>query len=471
MKNLLLATGLFMLSCSPFTGTVADRAEQTAAENTLEGIWLGSLIIPEGELRIAVTISGNTDGTFSATLNSIDQGSGEIPFDEVKYEKDILFLMMNIGIEIEGEVDLANETIESEFRQGEARFPLVFKYVDELPGFNRPQEPVKPYPYNEQEVEYENKEAGVKLAGTLTFPDSGGPFPAVILLTGSGQQNRNEEVSSHKPFLVLADYLTRQGIAVLRADDRGVGGSTGDFSQSTTGDFADDALAGVEYLKSRKEINAEQIGLIGHSEGGSMAPIAAAKSSAVAFIVMTAGPGQVFDDIVIFQLIEAGMSEEDIALLRSWYKSIYGVSKQDLDYDAAAKEIRRLFAELSEEEKKRLDWTEERLESEIPDLLNPWWRYYMAYDPRATLMRVKCPVLAINGEKDTQVPSKANLPLIEEALEASGNMNFQVKELPGLNHLFQTAETGDASEYAHIEETMSPDAMKIIADWILARTR
>ncbi|MBA7680267.1 Esterase EstD [subsurface metagenome] len=347
----------------------------------------------------------------------------------------------------------------------------MFKYVDELPGFKRPQEPVKPYPYNEQEVEYENKGAGVKLAGTLTFPDSGGPFPAVILLTGSGQQNRNEEVFGHKPFLVLADYLTRQGIAVLRADDRGVGGSTGDFSQSTTGDFADDALAGVEYLKSRKEISPKHIGLVGHSEGGTMAPIAAAKSSAVAFIVMWAGPGQGFDDIIIFQHIEAGMSEEDIALQRSWYKSIYGVSKQDLDYDAAAKEIRRLFAELSEEEKKRLDWTEERLESEIPDLLKPWWRYAMAYDPRATLMRVKCPVLAIIGEKDTQVPSKANLPLIEEALEASGNMNFQVKELPGLNHLFQTAETGDVSEYRRIEETMSPSALVLISGWIKEQTR
>lgn len=459
------------------TNSVLNLAAQTEKNKPLEGIWVGSLRIPNAaELRMGITISNNVDGTLSAALRIIDQNTGDIPCDVVKYEKDnILFKINHLGIEIEGTTDLENDTIESEFRQRGGKFLLHLKRVDKMPVLNRPQEPKRPFPYNEEEVEYENKKVGIKLAATLTFPKSDSPLPAVILITGSGQQDRNEEGFGHKPFLVLADYLTRQGIAVLRADDRGIGGSTGNFDQSTSGDFTDDAIAGVEYLKSRKEINPKQIGLIGHSEGGMIAQIAAYRSSDVAFIVMMAGPGIGFDEMVIFQVLEQlrleGTSEEDIALQRLWRRSLYSLFKQNLDSTAIANKMRELHTGLSEEDQKRLNWPKGRLEFEIKRSLSPWWHFALAHDPSATLMRVKCPVLAINGDKDKQNPSKRNLPAIEMALKSGGNKNFLVKELPGLNHLFQTAETGSEYEYGRIEETISPDALNLIASWILDQVK
>ena len=198
----------------------AGFAGQNAHEKTIEGIWLGALKIPQGELRMAVKITGNEDGSFKAVIVSIDQGNAEIPVDEVSLDNGALTLKVNgPGIEVVGTVDFVNDTINAEFRQHGAVLPLPLKRVEAMPGFNRPQTPEKPYPYHEEEITCENREAGITLAATFTCPKSGGPFPAVILLTGSGQQNRDEEIAGHKPFLILADYLTRHGIAVLRADD------------------------------------------------------------------------------------------------------------------------------------------------------------------------------------------------------------------------------------------------------------
>jgi len=343
----------------------------------------------------------------------------------------------------------------------------------------RPQEPKKPYPYIERQVEYTNLKAGVKLVGTLTLPSDKGPFPAVLLITGSGPKDRNETVFGHRPFLVLADYLTRQGIAVLRVDDRGVGESTGDFSQATSEDFASDVLAGREYLKTRKEINPEQIGLIGHSEGGLIAPMVAVKSPDVAFIVLMAGTGLTGEEILYLQgaLISRamGVSEEDIAKNRQFNEKIFSLIKEEKDEKTIEEKLRQMFmadwAELNEEEKKAIGDPEVYLKAQLQSLLSPWLKFFLTYDPKPTLSKVKCPVLAINGEKDLQVPPKENLSAIEEALVAGGNKNFTVEELPGLNHLFQTAQTGVPSEYAKIEETISPIALKIIGDWILEQTR
>jgi pimeloyl-ACP methyl ester carboxylesterase len=269
---------------------------------------------------------------------------------------------------------------------------------------------------------------------------------------------------------VLADYLTRRGIAVLRVDDRGIGGSTGDFSQSTTGDFAEDALAGIAYLKSRREIDPKRIGLLGHSEGGMIGPLAAGRSSDVAFLVMLAGPGQKFGDVVAFQILNGakaqGAGEETLALIRSWTNGVFSILAEHTDNDTAAKKIRALHARLTAEEKKKLNLPEEGLDAEIVRQLNPWWRYAMQYDPRAALGKVKCPVLALNGEKDAQVPAKENLPAVEAALKAGGNTRVTARILPGLNHLFQTCQTGAETEYIKIEETMSPLALETVANWI-----
>ena len=277
---------------------------------------------------------------------------------------------------------------------------------------------------------------------------------------------------------MLADYLTRQGIAVLRVDDRGVAESTGDFSKATSEDFASDVLAGIEYLKTRKEVNHEQIGLIGHSEGGLIAPMVATQSPDVAFIVLMAGPGLPGEDILYMQneLISqaTGMSEEEMALNRFYNKRIYFLVKEEEDKEILEENLTRLlkeyFAELSEEEKNKLGDPETFINSQIQSALSPWFKFFLTYDPRPALSKVTCPVLAINGEKDLQVPPEENLKAIKEALAAGGNKDFMIKQLAELNHIFQTAQTGAPDEYARIEETISPAALELIGSWILEKT-
>jgi len=442
----------------------------------IEGIWQGVLKVPGIELRVVYKISKKPDGSLTATLDSPDQGATGIPVNKVIFENGLLTLeVISLRAVFEGKLSEDGSQIEGTFKQGSFSQPFILKRIEKAPELRRPQEPKKPYPYEEEEVTYENKRDGIKLAGTLTLPREKGSFPAVVLISGSGPQDRNETVFSHKPFLILADYLTHRDIAVLRVDDRGVGGSTGDISQATTAEFARDVLAGIEYLKSRPEVDPGQIGLVGHSEGGIIAPAVAAQSTDVSFIVMMAGTGLIGEEILYLQgaLIgkAMGQSDQEIEKNKTVQKHIFSVVKQQKDDAKAEEEIRKIFeealAKMSEEEKKEMGDPEIYIKGQIKRVLSPWFRHFLTYDPKPSLSKVKCPVLAIIGEKDLQVPPKQNLPAIEEALKSGGNKNYTVKELPGLNHLFQTAKTGSVSEYVKIEETISPDALKIIGDWIL----
>jgi fermentation-respiration switch protein FrsA (DUF1100 family) len=430
-------------------------------------------------LRVVFKILKSTDGKLTATLDSPDQGAKDIPVEEVVFQNGHLRLdAKSINGVFEGDMKEDNSTIEGQWSQGGVTIPLTLQRTDKVPEAPRPQEPKPPYPYDEKEVVYENKKTGVKLAGTLTLPKSEGHFPAVLLITGSGPQDRNETVFGHRPFLVLADYLTRRGIAVLRVDDRGIGKSTGSFAKATTEDFAGDALAGVEYLKSLKEINPKQIGLLGHSEGGLIAPMVATKTQDVSFIVMMAGTGLTGEQILYLQsaLIQkaSGTSDEAIARDRKLREQMFAVVKEEQDSAAIDKKLRVLLtdalANMSEKEKQAMGYSPEMLDMSIKQLLSPWLRFFLTYDPKPVLMKVKCPVLAINGEKDLQVPPRENLRAIEEALKAGGNKDYTVKELPGLNHLFQTSATGSPMEYSKIEETISPTALTIIGDWIMEHT-
>jgi pimeloyl-ACP methyl ester carboxylesterase len=440
-----------------------------AAPAGVTGLWMGTL----KSLRIAFEVTEAPESRYTAVIHSIDQGAMNVPLTTVTVNGGNLRLELKSVFVYEGTLRTDGKAIEGCWIQGEPT-PLVVQRIDRLPDLTRPQDPKKPYPYAEEEVTYENRQAGVTLAGTLTIPEGTGPFPAVVLLSGSGPQNRNEELFNHRPFLVLADHLTRQGIAVLRADDRGVGGSTGDFSKATTADFAEDGLAGVEFLKGRREIQSDRIGLIGHSEGGMMAPLAATRSSDVAFIVMLAGPGQRLAEVVTFQILRGAKSEgadESLCeLRRSWCERLYALLAEDTDDATAAERIRALHATLTTEEKERLDWTDAKLDDRIRSQLKPWWRYAMQYDPRATLMKVRCPVLALNGERDMQVVAKDNIAAVSEALRAGGNTQSTVLEIPGVNHAFQTAGPGMELEYAKIEETIAPVVLRTISDWIVART-
>jgi pimeloyl-ACP methyl ester carboxylesterase len=358
-------------------------------------------------------------------------------------------------IRYEGRLNAEGSEITGQLMQRGVSVELVLKRVPAV----RPQEPTRPYPYLEEEVKYENAKDAITLAGTLTMPPTGGPFPAVLLITGSGREDRNETIYGHRLFLVLADYLTRRGIAVLRVDDRGVGGSTGDFAQASSEDFARDVLAGVEYLKTRKEIDPQRLGLIGHSEGGIIAPLAVVDSNDVAFIVLMAGPGVTGDLIIeeqIAGLLKAqGASQAAIDATLQAQRRLVEVVKTETDPNVVREKLRNL------------GYTE----AQIQGVTSKWFRFFVTHDPQETLRRVKCPVLALNGTLDTQVLAQVNLPAIAQALREGGNPDVTTQELAGLNHLLQTARTGNSDEYAKIDETMSPVALETMAAWIEARTK
>jgi hypothetical protein len=350
---------------------------------------------------------------------------------------------------------------------------------------HRPQEPAAPFPYDEQEVLFQNEKDQVRLAGTLTLPKSDGPFPAVILITGFGPQDRDDSVFGHKPFLVLADHLTRLGIAVLRVDDRGVGKSTGNFSEATSQDFAADALAAIEYLKTRNEIAHGKIGLLGHSEGGLIASMVAIQSRDVAFVVMMAGPGLNGDQIIVgaggADSKDGWINDEVVAEIRATQERIFAIIKHEQNPVVLETKIRkeaavfcglaaRIRAEAPESKKESAETVAAAIESQTQLFLPPWFRFYLMYDPRTALIKVKCPVLAVNGERDFEVPAKENLEAIRKALESGGNKDYTVLMLPNLNHLFQTAETGAISEYEQIEETLSVSALDTVSNWILKHT-
>jgi fermentation-respiration switch protein FrsA (DUF1100 family) len=473
--KLLLLTSILFVAAKEYS---TAQENQKAPEQLLTGSWQGTLSVPGASLRVVFNFTPKAEGGYTATLDSPDQGAFGIAADSVTVQDTLIRVSIrSIGGELTG-VRLARaDSISGTWSQGGMRLPLVLKYSSkEAEKPKRPQEPKKPYPYKEEEVTFTNPEARITLAGTLTLPPSGGPFPAVVLITGSGPQDRDEMVFGHRPFLVLSDYLTRQGIAVLRYDDRGVGKSTGNFGTATSTDFASDANAAVAYLKTRKEVRTDKIGLIGHSEGGIIAPMVAAESNDVAFIVMMAGTGVPGDQVILEQaaLIAKAMekTEKEVQEARELNRKIYGVVESMRDSATVASELRTLLLSAADTSaRKDTQATEAAINAQIRQITSPWFRYFLTYDPRPALRRVRCPVLAINGEKDLQVSPKQNLPEIEAALREGGNKDFTVRELPGLNHLFQTAKKGTPDEYAKIEETISPTALKLIGDWILERSR
>jgi pimeloyl-ACP methyl ester carboxylesterase len=454
----------------------ADEPGAQSKEKTVEGNWQGTLKAGIQELRLAFKITKKKDGSLTATMDSIDQGAKDIPIDVVTWKEPELKLeLKKLGGTFEGKANKDLTEIEGKWKQSGMTFPLTIKRVDKVTELKRPQEPKKPYPYVEEEVTYENPRAGVKLAGTLTRPKGDGPFPAVLLIAGSGPNTRDEVVFSHKVFLVLADYLTRRGIEVLRSDKRGIGKSTGKYEEATSADFADDALAGVEFLKSRKEVDPAKIGLVGHSEGGMVAPMVASKSKDVAFIVLMAGTGVTGEEILFRQgqdvLKAMGRTDKDeLSRQRSIQEKFFSILKQETDSAARGKKLKEVVAQeiakLSTEDKKKAETQKVALEAQVKNIQAPWMLYFLTFDPQSTLGLVQCPVLAINGAKDVQVAADINLPAIEKALRAGGNRDVTVKELPNLNHLFQTSKTGSLLEYGQIEETISPTALVLMGDWI-----
>ena len=446
-----------------------------------EQIWEGKLSAGAGlQLRLVLHVQKTEGGGLRGKLDSPDQGAKRMHVNSVTLDDaKLAFELKSVGATFEGKLSADGKEAVGSFTQGGAKLPLTFKQTDKVTELRRPQTPKPPFPYNAVELLYGNEAAGIKLAGTLTVPEGRGPFPAVILISGSGAQDRDETIFEHRPFHVLADTLTRRGIAVLRVDDRGVGGSTGSVAKSTSDDFAGDVMVGIAALKSRPDIDAKKIGLIGHSEGGIIAPMVAARSSDVAFIVMLAGTGFPGDEILMMQgrLIgkAMGASEKDLDKQKDLQKRLFGIMKTETDpkkaRTAMREAIKKLASELSPEERKAAGDVDSFAENETKKIESPWFRFFLSFDPRPTLEKVHCPVLALNGEKDLQVPPKEDLAEIAKALKKGGNTQVTTRELPGLNHLFQTCKTGSVSEYGQIEETIAPAALSAIGDWVIAISR
>ena len=403
------------------------------------------------------------------TLDSPDQGANGIKTQTTSFNDSTLIIQIPvIHASYKGKLNSDN-TINGTFTQG-MPLPLNLK-KGEASRPKRPQEPQPPFPYRSEEVTVRNERDGINLAGTLTLPEKGTKFPAVVMVTGSGAQNRDEEIMGHKPFFVIADYLTRNGIAVLRCDDRGTAASQGTHATATNEDFATDTEAIVNYLRSRKEINAKKIGIIGHSAGGIIAFIVAAKDPSIAFVVSLAGAGVRGDSLMLKQVEliskSQGMPDAVWQGMKPSIRNRYAILQQT---DKTPEELQKeLYADvtktMSPEQLKDLN-TIQQLSAQISSMTSPWYLHFMRYDPAQDLKKLKCPVLALNGEKDIQVDATMNLAAIQERITGNGNKNVTVKAYPNLNHLFQTCKKGTLAEYGQLEETINPEVLKDIIEWI-----
>lgn len=440
----------------------------------ITGEWNGVLNVRGMKLRLVFHVS-KADNGFTATMDSPDQGAKGIAMTSAAFANNELTITYDAAkIKYTGTL-ITPDSISGTFNQMGQNMPLSLTHKAAVIAKQiRPQEPTKPYPYTAENVTFSNTKQNVTLAGTLTLPAQGSNFPVVVLITGSGPQNRDEELMGHKPFLILSDYLTRKGIAVLRYDDRGCFESKGDFSKATTNDLATDVEAAVAYLKTRKEINPAKIGLIGHSEGGIIAPMVATQCKDVAFVVMMAGTAIPGSEILLRQqdLIGRanGMSENDLKTTADVNSHIYKLVDEIQNTDTLKAKITSYLLSKSKELKDMKipegSSINEMIDMQLKQLISPWMLNFIRYNPAPTLEKVKCPLLAINGTKDLQVPADVNIPAIEKALKKAGNKQFSAIQLPGLNHLFQECKTGSPTEYGEIEQTISPLALETISSWI-----
>jgi pimeloyl-ACP methyl ester carboxylesterase len=465
------------LTTVPAVPAAAAGLQEVAGEVSWSGVVAGVI-----EFFVTFTPTAGGSG-YTATLDIPAQGLSGAQLTDIVYTATEIAFTLPIappsGATWRAARDTGATTATGELEQGATKvaFTMEMLAAGEEVGPPRPQTPQQPFPYSEREVSYVNEIDGAQLAGTLTVPQGAGPFPAVLLITGSGPQNRDEEILGHKPFWVIADHLSRNGIVALRVDDRGVGASTGDLANATTEDFAGDALAGVRFLAEQPGVNAAAVGLIGHSEGGIVAPMVAAESDAVAFVVLLAGPAFPGSELMVMQLEAVqraiGRPEENIARQSVVQRRLLELAGAGADLPAlteAVAELTRIqVSALPEAQRPSTEDLEPAIEAQAAQLMAPWWRFFITFDPRTALRKVRCPVLALNGSLDTQVPAAANLSAIREALQEAGNPDVTIEELEGRNHLFQAARTGSITEYADIEETFSPRALELITEWIRSR--
>jgi len=424
-----------------------------ACGQSIKGTWKGELRTPGQQIPLVFHIRQGDTG-YTGTMDSPKQGAIGLPLSDVILQGSMLTLKMNTaGLEYRGRVK--GDSIIGQFSQGGGTFGLsLTRTQDSVTVIKRPQEPEGEPDYRSLTVSFSNEEANVTLAGTLTLPAKGKGFPAVMLVTGSGPQNRDEELFGHKPFKLIADYLTKRGYAVLRYDDRGVGESTGDFSTATTYDFAGDAAAGVAFLAQHPAIGPSKIAVIGHSEGGMIAPMLAADNSEIACIGLLAGPTIAIDSLMLLQNAAfgkaSGMNDDALVKARNLNRRIYKIVKSNRSDGEARKELMDMLNN----------------KKQVQELMSPWFRAFFRFEPEVYLNRVTCPIFAVYGGKDLQVPAEENLNAIYRISEKKKNRLDFIKVYPGLNHLFQHAQTGLMSEYGFLEETMSDEVLHDLNKWL-----
>ncbi len=469
---------VLVLGCVLMTSSFSfadEKTEQTKkTQKALFGYWEGTLKAGLLKLRMGLTFEKAKDGKLSGTMSSIDQGGKKLKIDDITIDgKKVVLRWKLLKVSFEGTLDEQGKELAGRWEQAGTAFDLTFAKKKKPTALVRPQEPKKPYPYTTKKAMFENKKAKIKLVGELTLPKGAGPHPVAILLSGSGPQNKDGEVLTHKPLLVLADHLTRKGIATLRWADRGVDGSGGSYFRSTTQDLASDVLAAIVYLKEQKAIDSKHIGVVGHSEGGQLAPLAASQSKDVAFVVMLAGPALPGEEVLYLQgaaLVKA-MGGDDTALRRQRQaqEMIFKIARSSKTFEAAKKKFEKEFAKLlkklPKEEQEAAKGQEGSTLGQLGRVMTPWFRSFLDHDPRPALKKMKCPVLALYGSLDLQVTPKDNIAALKKALGKDRN-DVTIREIPKINHMFQPAKTGLVDEYNQIEETMAPKVLNIISDWI-----
>ena len=467
---------LFWIVGAMVANTIA-AATILPQQQSIDGAWNGSLTIGPQTLRITVRFTTSETG-LRATIDIPQQGATGVQLQNVSYDDSRVYMELPAGPGLavfDGRQ--VGDSIGGAFTQAGLGGTFFLKRSSQAAAM--PKEPPEPLPYAEEEVTFHN--ADITLAGTLTLPESGAPHPAVVMITGSGPQNRDEELFGFKPFHLIADHLTRNGIAVLRFDDRGVGGSTGSVSEATTEDFARDVLAAVDFLKNRSDIDPERIGLIGHSEGGIVAPLASSMSDDVAFMVLMAGTSVSGAEILIEQgaliMRASGATEADMEKQIAFQKRTFEAIRSGDGWDELAADLetrlRESIAEMPDSQRNAITdvdaYIDAQIQAQLTALQTPWLRYFLDYDPAVTLRTIDTPILALFGELDLQVPPAQNRGPLEQALRDGNHPDYTVRVLPRANHLFITATTGSPTEYTTLEKVFVPEFLPLITEWILER--
>ena len=463
----------------------------TSQAQQITGTWQGTLDVQGNQIPIVFHVKKDSTDKWKAAFDSPSQHAFNLPCSEVITKDDsIIFVMAIINGKYAGLLNTDKSQITGSWFQGAGSLPLTIKKTSDTATVKeqkRPQTPRPPFPYHSEDVVYTNADKSIQFGGTLTYPKTDSvkhsgeinSYPAIILITGSGQQDRDETLSGHKPFAVIADYLTRQGFVVLRVDDRGIGKTTGIFSDATSMDFAKDVEAGLDFLEEQPMVNKNKIGLIGHSEGGLIAPIVADERKEIKFIILLAGPGIPIIDLMQQQMEAVSKSNGETSgqakASGQLMRIVWDEAAKNEDSATTLQHIRMKIeswsktldtATLAKFKSRDTAGINHQIIQAMTALNGRWYKYFISFNPQPYLEKLDCKVLALNGSKDVQVIAATNLKGIKQSLQKSKSLKYDVIEIPGLNHLFQTCVICNPAEYSDLEESFSPVALDIMGNWL-----